>query len=103
MLTSSCFCRPGGGQTVIKGDFNSLSKALAEIGIPESYHCDLRAALEADHRAGYTNGMGAKAEGWVTSTIKALGKGALKVGTAVAEKVISTKILEYLGQSGIAI
>jgi len=26
----------GIGQTVIKGDFNSLSKALAEIGIPES-------------------------------------------------------------------
>jgi hypothetical protein len=88
------------GMQVIAGDFKSLSAALTKIGIPEDHLPALKEALEADTKDGHVDKIGPKADGWIKSTVKAVGRTGLKVTEAVAAKVASTAILEYLSRGG---
>jgi hypothetical protein len=87
-------------QTVVVGDFTSLSGALKQVGIPEDRLPALKEALDEDQKTGNVEGVGPKADGWVKSTLKGIGKTTLKVTENVASKVISQAILEYLGKGG---
>jgi hypothetical protein len=71
--------------------------------VPETHHEGLKTALNADQQAGHTTEIGPKTQGWIKKTLKGIGKGAATVGTAVTEKVITSKILEYLGQIGVGL
>jgi hypothetical protein len=84
-------------QTVVKGDFATLSGALQQIGFPDTCLGELKAALDADGQAGHKTGIGPKVAGWIKSSIKALATGTLKVGADVAEKVVTAAVLAYLG------
>ena len=79
-------------QTIIKGDFASVSNVLSEIGIPQNRHAGLKAAIEEDGKK-----IGPKTDGWIKSTLKSLGKGVLKVGETMATEVITGAVTAYLG------
>lgn len=89
----------GANQTIVKGDFATLSGALKQIGFPDASIGELKAALAADAAAGHKTDIGPRADGWLKTTIKALGRGTLKVGTDVATKVATAAVLTFLGVS----
>jgi hypothetical protein len=92
----------GKNHTVIKGDFNSLSKSLAEIGIPENLHSGLNAALAEDGEHGHTTGIGPKTKGWLKLSLAALGKGTAKVVGGVLETSATAAILAYYGVKAVS-
>jgi hypothetical protein len=83
----------GVNQTVVKGDFASLSKALEGIGVPTSELPELQAALNEDAKQQDVTSIGAKATEWIAKAAK----GGLKVAGKVAEQVMVAAVRAYLG------
>jgi hypothetical protein len=84
----------------IKGDFEGLVAALKPLGLDKASTDELRAAIRADEASGkapeVTEGETSK---WYLKTLKAAGKGALKVGGDVVTKLAGAAIEHYSGLS----
>ena len=83
----------GTNQTVVKGDFSSLEKALVRVGVPAIELGALRVAFDEDTKQGDAKTIGAKVTAWLAKA----GKGALNVSAEVAEQVMAETIRAYLG------
>lgn len=83
-------------QTIIKGDFKSLSAALTEIGVPAPLHEELREVIEADQKTGEPDSTGQKVKNWIAKAAKATGKGALKVGGKAVDEIIKHAVDAYV-------
>lgn len=84
---------------VVQGDMNTLKEYLTTLGVPASDTADLEVALngEADSK---TPGIGKRAATWLGCMTTKAYSGALKVGGAVATKLLETAIQRYLGLPG---
>jgi hypothetical protein len=86
---------------VQQGDFESLQKALTEIGLAASDIKQLRDALAADRGSGPPRKeLGQQTGSWVGRAISKASTGALNVGTTVASNILTRAISRYLGLPG---
>lgn len=83
----------GVNQTVVKGDFASLSQALERIGVPTNELGQLQAALNEDGPRQDASSIGAKTNEWITKVTK----GGLRVAGKVAEQVVVAAVRTYIG------
>jgi len=79
------------------GDFTSLQRYLAELGVAQSDIRDLEAALHADEPESDAKQLGQRTGSWVGKMISKASSGALQVGTTVASNVLTKALSQYLG------
>lgn len=84
-------------QVVMQGDFPSLRKALAEVGVAEPEIAELKEAEAADRAAGAENGFGARVAGWLSKAGAYVGKKAGEATTDAAIGAVKTAVLTYFG------
>jgi len=86
-----------GEQTVVQGDFYSLSSALSAIGVDQTHVAELESAINADKAEGADKGYGEKVKGWLakagTYVATEGGKAAVELAKTAATKFVMT----YLG------
>lgn len=87
--------------TVNVGDITSLKTSLKAIGIAETDIQSLEAILVKDSSGGAEGlkpkTLSSSASKWVGETTKKLGGGAMKIGGRLAEDIIRTAIMNFLG------
>src|SRR5262249_44272938 len=82
---------------VLQGDFGSLQKALAELGVPAEETKALSTAIEEDKKAGNKKGFGEKTAAWLSSVGKYLSKEGVKVAGEAARAALTKAVLIYFG------
>lgn len=83
--------------TVTQGNWNELQGRLDELGLPKEDIENLKAALKADDQPKDASKLGTRVAAWLGSAISKAAGGSLKVGVAVASKVLPSLILSYYG------
>jgi hypothetical protein len=82
--------------TVLAGDFESLKRALTDLGLAAGEVAELELALKEDGGRGT---IGSRTLDWIGKSLQKASSGALKIGSGTAIGVIVKLICQYLGIS----
>lgn len=84
-------------KTIIKNDFNSLSKFLTDQGISFSDVLELKTALDEEEREDASPGTSEKVRGWVGKMVEKSATGAWNYASGKAGELLKGAIEAYLG------
>jgi len=80
-----------------QGDIEGLVREIANLGYPQKDFDELRTAVQEDKAEGKTPDITeGKTSKWFLNAVRTAGKGALKVGTDVATKVITESLERFV-------
>lgn len=82
--------------SVIAGDYESLEKAILELGIPKNEVHKLKEALEVDTREHSDNNVGPNTRSWIQSSARWIGRGTAALGGAAGGDLLAQYIKIYL-------
>jgi len=83
--------------TVSPGDFDSLRRLLADMGLPAETIEDLRTAIKNDQDS--PDQPGPATQSWIGRTMSQIGLGTLSVSSDTAGSLIAEAVLRFLGLS----
>jgi hypothetical protein len=81
--------------SVVAGDFGSLRRALADIGVENDDISDLQTAVEKDKRLPSTKRFGSRVSGWIGKMVAKSAQGLWQISTSVASDVLSKMLASY--------
>lgn len=81
---------------VQKGDINTLTQSLTDVGIEAEDIKALKAAIADDEKSGKASLEGHTGS-WLMRMLTKAGKGSLKIGSEVASKVLVEALNKYIG------
>jgi len=85
---------------VSQGDFSSLSRGLAQLGIAGEDIAELRTALSTDGCPEGSQRFGPRVAGWIGKMVKKAAEGAWNIGIDAAGSVLGSAIGKYYGWNG---
>ncbi|WP_034160374.1 AbiTii domain-containing protein [Sphingomonas sp. ERG5] len=86
-----------GEQTVVQGDFFSLSSALSAIGVDQTHVTELESAISADKAEGADKGYGEKVKGWLAKAGTYVATEGGKAAVELAKNAATKAVMTYLG------
>jgi hypothetical protein len=86
--------------SITRGDFDSLSKVLSEIGIPDAEIADLQGAITEDEKSGKKGTLEGKAGSWFARLLGRAAHGGIGVTTDIVSSVVFKALAAFIGLSG---
>jgi len=84
-----------GAQIITSGNEEQLHNALKNASVPDSDIAELKRAIEQDG----PNNLGARVKTWIADNAPKAVIGGIRVGTAVAQSVLTAYLMQYYGLS----
>jgi hypothetical protein len=97
VATGSSHVTQSGDIIVMPGNFDSLRKHLASLGVEEPDITDLDNAIKKDTKAQGKPALGKRVQSWIGKMVGKAASGAWKVSTSVAGTVLGKALSKYFG------
>jgi AbiTii len=82
---------------VAKGDFDALSRTLADLGVPSAEICELEAAVRKDEAEAGRPSLGGSTGSWFTRLLGKAAQGAIDIGTDLVSTAVSKALISFIG------